>query len=93
MKSFRQVLGIDISGCHSEVGATGAASSLLREPRRWKSTPHPSIEGRGSWASLTGVVEEGKGEGGVQRWWRRRREQTKINRDAVDVRFKLRSFP
>jgi len=74
-------------------GAAGAVSSLVREPSWWKSSPHPSIEGRGSSASWTGVVEEGEGEGGVERWWRRRRERTKINRDAVDVRFKLRSPP
>jgi len=41
-----------------------------------KLSPHPSIEGRGSSASLTGMVEEGEDEGGVERWWR---EQTKIN--------------
>jgi hypothetical protein len=64
-------------------GVAGAASSLVREPRRWKSSPHPSIEGRGSSATWTGagVVEEGEGEGGVERWWRRR-ERTKINSDA-----------
>ena len=45
--------------------------------------------GEGLVGDLTCVVEEdeGEGEGGVERWWRR----TKINRDAVDVRFKLRS--
>jgi len=48
--------------------------------------------GEGLVGDLTCVVEEGEGEGegGVERWWRRR-ERTKINRDAVDVRFKLRS--
>ena len=57
-------------------GAAWAASSLVREQWQWESSPHPSIEGRGSSASLTGVVEEGEGESGVERWWRRRREQT-----------------
>jgi len=30
-------------------GAAAAASSLLREQRRCWLSPHPSIEGRGSW--------------------------------------------
>jgi hypothetical protein len=69
-------------------GAAGTASSLVREQWRWKSSPHPSIEGRGSRPGGLVTLEASRARAGVkvvvERWWWRKERTSEVSCDVVD---------
>ena len=68
----------------------GAASLLVREQRRWSSSPHPSIERRGSWSGCWVWLQANCGREGGGGGGRKRGGCTKVNCDGVDGGLKLR---
>jgi len=73
-------------------GRGGGSRVLASEAARAHSlSPHPSLEGRGSWPGRQAKLEA---RGREQRWWWREgggRRRVKFNRDGVDGGLKLRS--